>query len=107
MDKKLKKKVILTSANENHGIDDLWKLIEKYQRRMIENDEFYEKRQSQLKKWFWSHLKENLFDILLSKPNIKNKLNQLESQVIKGELTPGQASDMLINQSNFIVKTSD
>ena len=94
------KKVILTSSRENKGIDDLWKMLVEYKNTMIENNEFYPKRQKQVKLWFWTHLKENLLDILLSKPALKEKLEKLEKEVVNGNITPGQASDMLIEDFN-------
>lgn len=96
--------MILTSAVQEYGIDKLWKLLNEYQETMIEHNEFYEKRQSQLKLWFWSHLKDNLFEILFSDPEIKQKLAHLESKVTGGEMTPGQASDILVNRSNILIK---
>ncbi len=71
---------------------------------MLENEKFYETREKQLKLWFHRHLKENLFDILFADVSMKEKLDTLEKQVISGELTPGQASDMLINKSNILIK---
>lgn len=67
---------------------------------MIEKDEFFPKRQNQVKLWFWTHLRENLLDILLSKPELKLKLKKLESEVVAGNITPGQASDALITDFN-------
>jgi hypothetical protein len=50
----------------------------------MENNEFYLKRQLQLKLWFWTHLKENLLEALLSKPDMRKKLEHLENQVLNG-----------------------
>lgn len=99
-------KVILTSAAEKTGIDDLWKLLLEYQDTMLEHNEFYSKRENQLKSWFWTHLKENFLDMLLSKPYIKKKLELLEDEVIKGNITPGQASDLIIKDFFSIMKES-
>jgi LAO/AO transport system kinase len=74
-------------------------LIE-YKDVMLENNEFYSKRQAQVRAWFWTHLKENLLDILLSKPALKTKLQTLENEVVAGNMTPGQASDLLIEDVN-------
>jgi LAO/AO transport system kinase len=81
--------VILTSSRENIGIDSLWKLLCEFKESMFENNLFYSKRQKQVQLWFWTHLKENLLDILLSKPALKHKLEQLESEVLYGNITPG------------------
>ena len=96
-------KVILTSASQKTGIDDLWNLILEYQATMLDNKEFFEKRETQLKLWFWTHLKENFLEMLLSKPYIKKKLELLENEVINGNITPGQASDLIIDDFTFIL----
>ena len=70
---------------------------------MLNNKEFFEKRETQLKLWFWTHLKENFLDMLLSKAYIKNKLDTLEKEVISGNITPGQASDQIINDFSFTI----
>lgn len=96
--------MILTSANEKVGIDKLWELLAEHRQTMLDNEQFYLTRQNQLKLWFWSNLRESLFEILFSKPGIKAKLVSLEAQVIAGELTPGQASDILILEAANLMK---
>jgi hypothetical protein len=71
---------------------------------MLNNKEFFEKRETQLKLWFWTHLKENFLEVLLSKPYIKKKLELLENEVINGNITPGQASDLIIDDFTFILR---
>jgi hypothetical protein len=44
--------------------------------------------------------------MLLSKPYIKKKLELLEDEVIKGNITPGQASDLIIKDFFSIMKES-
>lgn len=92
--------MILTSSREKTGIDELWNLMCEFKQTMLENNEFYEKRQNQVKLWFWTHLKENLLEILLSKNYVREKIEKLESEVIAGNITPGQANDILINEFN-------
>ncbi len=75
---------MLTSSSENKGIDDLWTKLIEFKQTMLENNEFYSKRQSQLKLWFWTHLKENLLESLLAMPEMKRKLEFLENEVING-----------------------
>lgn len=71
-----------------------------FKQTMLYNNEFYAKRQNQVKLWFWTHLKENLLEILLSKNYIRDKVTRLECEVIAGNITPGQANDILINEFN-------
>jgi LAO/AO transport system kinase len=90
----------MTSSAENKGIDDLWKLICEYRDIMVSKNEFFLKREQQMKMWFWTHLKENLLDIILSREEFKSELEKLERQVVQGLITPGQASDCLIDLFN-------
>ena len=92
----------MTSSQTGKGIDELWKLLCEYKETMIKNDQLNPKRQDQLKLWFWTHLKENLLEILLSRPEVKFKLEKLEKEVVSGNLTPGQASDLIINDFNYL-----
>lgn len=94
-----KPKVILTSSHENLGIENLWNLLDSYKQKMLENDRFYTNRENQLKSWFWSHLEENLFKLLFEKSTIKKELEHLEMKVTTGQMTPGEASDVLINKA--------
>ena len=71
---------------------------------MLEKEAFYTKRQNQMKQWFWTHLRENLLDALLSDRELNKKLCFLEGEVMSGTMTPGQASDLITKE--FIVKRS-
>ena len=90
----------MTSSAQNTGIDDLWKLLCEYKETMLEHNEFFKKRELQMRMWFWTHLRENLLEIILARPELKNKLNELENQVVSGSITPGQASDILVDHFN-------
>lgn len=92
--------MVLTSAAQNKGIDELWKIMCEYKQTMLENNEFFRKRESQVRLWFWTHLRENLLEIILSRRDIKDKLAELESEVVNGNITPGQASDILVDHFN-------
>lgn len=78
----------------------MWKILCEYKETMLEHQEFFKKREAQMRMWFWTHLRENLLEIILSSSELKNKLAELESEVIAGNITPGQASDILIDHFN-------
>lgn len=81
----------------------MWKLLTDYRDTMLKNDQFYSKRQEQFKLWFWTHLRENLLELFLSQPELKSKLDKLETEVLAGNMTPGQASDILTNDFTKII----
>lgn len=90
----------MTSAAQNKGIDELWKLLCEFKESMLEHNEFFKKRERQMRLWFWTHLRENLLEIILSRKEIKAKLDELEAEVVTGNITPGQASDILVEFFN-------
>lgn len=54
----------------------------------------------------WTHIREGLYNILLQDPDLKKMIEVLSSQVEKGEITPGVASDELLSMvMNNILKT--
>lgn len=67
---------------------------------MVEHNEFFKKREAQMRLWFWTHLRENLLEIILSRGELKSKLEELENEVVAGNITPGQASDILVDHFN-------
>ena len=91
-------KVILTSAFTKKGISELWDSLCEYRDTMNKQNEIENKRQMQLKLWFWTHLKENLVEKILAIEDLKNELVQLEQKVVSGSITPGQAADCIINR---------
>jgi len=91
-------KVVLTSAYTKLGIDELWNNLCEFRDLMQKNDELNKKRQNQLKLWFWTHLKENLIEKFLQIKELKSELDKLENDVLNGSITPGQASDYLVDK---------
>lgn len=89
---------MLTSAYTKLGIDELWKSLCEFRDVMQKNDEINKKRQNQLKMWFWTHLKENLIEKFLQIEELKSELDKLENDVLNGSITPGQASDYLVDK---------
>ena len=72
---------------------------------MQKNSEFNRKRQLQLKTRFWTHLKENLVEKFLAVKELNSELEILESKVISGRITSGQASDYFVNKFFRVMKS--
>ncbi len=87
---------MLTSATTNKGIEDLWSTLCNFKDVINKNNEISRIRQKQLKQWFWVHLKEDLINKLMQIDELKSDIKNLEIQVQNENLTPGQASDLII-----------
>lgn len=84
------------SATDNQGMDDVWQMIEKYQRHTKLNNYFQQKRANQALYWLEETINGQLKQWFLNKPNMQENYNQLKQQVIDGSITSYQASRRLL-----------
>lgn len=94
-------KVILCSALNNEGIDDIWNMIFEYIKLTTENKYFKNKRLEQNKFWLLQTIEEQLknefFNHTKIKAELTNQLNLIESN----KTTPFAAADYLLNLKNI------
>ncbi|KAK3863031.1 hypothetical protein Pcinc_031157 [Petrolisthes cinctipes] len=86
------------SSLTGEGIPELWNLILKHRTAMEESREFESRRRLQQRAWLWTHLKDNLMSSFMAAPNMKNILKDMEEEVMKGTISPGDAADVLLQQ---------
>ncbi|NJX16976.1 methylmalonyl Co-A mutase-associated GTPase MeaB, partial [Tamlana crocina] len=67
-------KVLLTSATEKTGIQEVWQLIEEYEQLVKEKGHFSQKRQNQNKFWLLQTINEHLKNKFYQDPEIKKLL---------------------------------
>lgn len=88
--------VLLTSAANNTGINELWEHIEKYLEGVRSNGYFLQRRKDQAVNW----LKESFMDQLLSRireyPGYEEEQQRIENAVLSGRITPFQGADELL-----------
>ena len=103
-----KPKVCLVSSKLGTGLDEVWKKLNEFKNVLIENDEFHKRRAYQRKTWMWSYINNRLLDIFNDHYAVKTQRESLETHVINQTLSPGEASDMLINEflKNYKKQTS-
>ena len=86
------------SSHTGEGIPELWTLMQDYRKIMEESGELTRRRQSQRCAWLWTHLKESLVTAFTEFPEIKERLKEVETDVMNGVITPGDAADILLQQ---------
>lgn len=88
--------VFTCSALKNKGLKEILSCIKNYVAQTRESGFFERARQHQNKNWFKRHLENSLLKDFHENPEISNSLEQLENQVVKGEITPFMAAERLL-----------
>lgn len=91
-------KVELCSAIEETGIEEAWKIIESYVVKTQTTGYFEENRKRQTKDWFYKFLNHQILASFYEGNGISDQLKQLEQQVLNGELSPFEASRIVLGK---------
>ena len=91
-------KVELCSAIEETGIEEAWKIIESYVVKTQTTGYFEENRKRQTKAWFYKFLNHQILASFYEGNGISDQLKQLEQQVLNGELSPFEASRIVLGK---------
>jgi len=89
--------ILMTSAVENTGIEELWSTILKYEKHVKSNGFYEEQRKKQNIDWFQEYLFNKMMDIFKNDDNLNSKFDETQEKVAKGLLSPYQAGDILFN----------
>lgn len=89
-------KVVLCSAQENSGIGEVWKMIEKYIGDTKENGHFLSKRKEQNRYWFLNAVEEGLHHNFYNNPKIKSEMDELLKAVMENRMSPLKAAEKLL-----------
>jgi LAO/AO transport system kinase len=90
-------KVLISSAIQNEGISEIWKMIERYRDKLTENEFFQKKRQQQQVAWMHESFDRLLKLEIQKNTTLSKKMSQLEEQVLTQLITPPQASAQLLS----------
>ncbi|MGB8274255.1 MAG: methylmalonyl Co-A mutase-associated GTPase MeaB [Alphaproteobacteria bacterium] len=88
--------VLKCSALTGEGIPEVWKTIEAYRAKLGASGEIAERRARQAQSWMWSEVHETLAVALRSAPGVKAMIGPLEAAVARGQATPTEAAQRLI-----------
>src|SRR5262249_24213911 len=81
-------RVVLVSALEGTGIDELWATVEEFRAALGATGELGRRRAEQAREWMWSEVHESLMDSLRHDEHVSGIVEQLEAAVTEGELPP-------------------
>jgi LAO/AO transport system kinase len=85
--------VLTCSGLTDEGLAELWAQIEVHREKLTATGELEERRRGQQVRWMWSMLDDRLRDDLRGRPEVTDRIGELEAQVRKGELTATMAVD--------------
>lgn len=88
--------VLLCSALQREGIDQVWDKIIEFRDVMQASGEFDEKRRLQNTDWMWSLLQQDLRQLFLTSRSVSALLPQVQEAVARGVTTPGAAVRRLL-----------
>jgi len=98
VDEDWKVPILLVSALEKRGIDEVWETIEKYVKIKKDNGKFYEKRKRQSIDWMWSSVMDGIKELLMENNSLVHLAKEMEKAVINNETTPSFAADTIIDK---------
>jgi LAO/AO transport system kinase len=90
-------RVVLGSALEGTGIDELWSTVEEFRSTLGATGELDRRRAEQAREWMWSEVSESLMDALRSDERVSEMADRLEAAVTAGELPPAAAARQILD----------
>lgn len=91
-------KVELCSALQNIGIEEAWNIIESFLIKTKTTGYFEENRKRQTKDWFYKFLNHQVLTSFYEGNGISEKLKTIEQQVLNGEISPFEASRIVMEE---------
>ncbi len=93
-------KVTTLSAHKNTGLDNLWGITEEYFHLIKDNGYLNSNRKKQALTWMYDTIQSRLMDAFKSDEAIQNKIKDIESSVMDGEISSYTGAGILLDQYN-------
>jgi LAO/AO transport system kinase len=90
-------RVVLVSALEGTGIDELWSTVEEFRSTLDGTGELDRRRAEQAREWMWSEVSESLMEALRKDERVAEMADRLEAAVTDGELAPAAAARQILD----------
>ncbi|WP_424946363.1 methylmalonyl Co-A mutase-associated GTPase MeaB [Candidatus Spongiihabitans sp.] len=90
--------VMITSAIENTGIDEVRKKMDEYRNLLETNDALQNRRRRQAREWLWNETREQLLTELKNDTAVDAALEDALQQVSEGELPASIAARKLVSK---------
>jgi LAO/AO transport system kinase len=92
-----KPRILLTSSVTKDGLDTLWQSIKDYKEHLKKSGVWQKKRTKQAKYWMWKQFTRMMQHRMQQDPELAEQANLLESEMLKGHLTPRVAAQELLD----------
>jgi LAO/AO transport system kinase len=99
--------VLIVSAKENRGLEELWGKIVAHRQAMAASGEFAARRSMQAVQWMHALLEERLMATLKANSKVAQHLPVLEGTVREGRMTPSLAVSKLLALVGLEASTSE
>ena len=87
-------KVLRTSAHSAEGLEEVWAAITDFQKIMNESGALQAKRADQATSWMWDEVTSTLLKRIRT---ASDSVNNLETAVRNGEMTPSEAANIILS----------
>ena len=89
--------VLICSAKDHTGIEDIWKLITTYEAQMKESGYFQHQRNEQNHRWMHEIIKHELIDQFFTSQKVQDALSGIENKLMSNQITPRAAAESLMD----------
>jgi len=90
-------RVLLASALEGHGIDEVWRAVCDYMTDVRASGVFARRRAEQAREWMWSEVTDTLVERVRADPQVRARLAATEADVEAGRMSPTAAARRLLD----------
>ena len=91
-------RVVLCSALEDRGIDELWEAVTEHRAALDTAHELGPRRAAQATAWMWAEVSESLMERLRDDPETAREAERLEAEVAAGRIPPPVAATYLVTR---------
>ena len=88
--------VLICSALEKTGVDQVWDAALRHRQAFDDADALMTHRAGQSRDWLWGEIEESLVSAFRHDPAVVKLLEQVESEVAQGQMTPSMAAARLM-----------
>lgn len=89
-------KVLTSSARDNTGIDEVWKVIRQFHEKTNASGYFRRNREAQRVRWFHDHFRQRLLTDHLQYGEVEQEARRLDDEILKNGLSPYDAANRLL-----------
>jgi LAO/AO transport system kinase len=89
-------RVVLVSATEGTGIDELWGTVEEFRAALAASGDLGRRRAEQAREWMWSEVTESLVESLRDDDDVAALVARLEAEVTAGDVPPAAAARQIL-----------